>query len=156
MQVCCDLLDKMRSDWFTAGAMADLGQAALKKAAGKEKPDQSHSMHGSDVYAGSPVPLAATGLAATSAQNLLDANQIVSPPASSVLTPMPGTPAMAMGNNDMSPPLHLDPSISPDWLNFDNAFENFDAVLGSSGADLSMELLRPFNFEEFGSYEFPK
>lgn len=31
-----------------------------------------------------------------------------------------------------------------DWLNFDAAFENMDALLGSSGADLCMELLRPF------------
>ena len=48
----------------------------------------------------------------------------------------------------------LDPSISPDWLNFDTAFENFDAVLGSSGADVSYELLKPFNFDDFGSYTF--
>ncbi|KAL0265022.1 hypothetical protein SLS55_000979 [Diplodia seriata] len=41
---------------------------------------------------------------------------------------------------------------SPDWLNFDNAFENMDTLLGSSGADLSSELLRGFNWE-FG--EFP-
>ncbi|OJD28688.1 fungal specific transcription factor [Diplodia corticola] len=40
---------------------------------------------------------------------------------------------------------------SPDWLNFDNAFENMDTLLGSSGADLSNELLRGFNWdlEEF-------
>jgi hypothetical protein len=36
---------------------------------------------------------------------------------------------------------------SQDWLNFDNAFENMDTLLGSSGADLSMELLRPFSYD---------
>jgi len=35
-------------------------------------------------------------------------------------------------------------------LNFDTAFENIDTLLGSSGADLSMELLAPFNYEGFG------
>lgn len=52
-----------------------------------------------------------------------------------------------------SPALGFENTVSPDWLNFDTAFENFDAVLGSSGADLSMELLRPFNFEAFGSHD---
>jgi hypothetical protein len=59
-------------------------------------------------------------------------------------------------NNDLTATIGLDPSISPDWFNFDTAFENFDAVLGSSGADVSMELLRPFNFDDFGSYELPR
>ena len=36
---------------------------------------------------------------------------------------------------------------SPDWLNFDTAFENFEGLLGSSGADLSNELFRPLNYE---------
>lgn len=61
--------------------------------------------------------------------------------------------------NEYEPGLSLpgfDAHLSPDWLNFDAAFENFDAVLGSSGADLSMELLRPLNFEDFGAYGFPR
>jgi hypothetical protein len=36
---------------------------------------------------------------------------------------------------------------SPDWLNFDAAFENFEGLLGSSGADLSNELFRPLHYE---------
>ncbi|KAF1959774.1 hypothetical protein CC80DRAFT_466903 [Byssothecium circinans] len=36
---------------------------------------------------------------------------------------------------------------SSDWLNFDTAFENFEGLLGSSGADLSNELFRPLNYE---------
>ncbi|KAF2280326.1 uncharacterized protein EI97DRAFT_119348 [Westerdykella ornata] len=37
---------------------------------------------------------------------------------------------------------------SPDeWLNFDNAFQNFSGLLGGSGADLSNELFRPLSYE---------
>ena len=41
---------------------------------------------------------------------------------------------------------------SPDWLNFDTAFENFEGLLGSSGADLSNELFRPLNYENLDGY----
>ena len=44
---------------------------------------------------------------------------------------------------------------SPDWLNFDNAFENMDTLLGSSGADLSMELLRPFSYDAWAFQPAP-
>jgi len=37
-----------------------------------------------------------------------------------------------------------------DWFNVDAAFENMDALLGSSGADLSIELLRPFYLDPEG------
>ena len=41
---------------------------------------------------------------------------------------------------------------SPDWLNFDTAFENFEGLLGSSGADLSNELFRPLNYENLDGF----
>lgn len=41
---------------------------------------------------------------------------------------------------------------SPDWLNFDAAFENFEGLLGSSGADLSNELFRPLNYEALDDF----
>jgi hypothetical protein len=41
---------------------------------------------------------------------------------------------------------------SPDWLNFDAAFENFEGLLGSSGADLSNELFRPLGYEGFDEF----
>jgi hypothetical protein len=44
---------------------------------------------------------------------------------------------------------------SPDWLNFDNAFENMDTLLGSSGADLSMELLKPFSYDAWAFQPAP-
>lgn len=44
---------------------------------------------------------------------------------------------------------------SPDWLNFDAAFENFEGLLGSSGADLSNELFRPLNYEALEGFLDP-
>jgi hypothetical protein len=44
---------------------------------------------------------------------------------------------------------------SPDWLNFDAAFENFEGLLGSSGADLSNELFRPLGYEAFDGFMDP-
>jgi hypothetical protein len=44
---------------------------------------------------------------------------------------------------------------SQDWLNFDNAFENMDTLLGSSGADMSMELLRPFSYDAWAFQPAP-
>jgi hypothetical protein len=44
---------------------------------------------------------------------------------------------------------------SPDWLNFDAAFENFEGLLGSSGADLSNELFRPLGYESLEGFLDP-
>jgi hypothetical protein len=44
---------------------------------------------------------------------------------------------------------------SPDWLNFDAAFENFEGLLGSSGADLSNELFKPLNYETLEGFLDP-
>jgi hypothetical protein len=50
-------------------------------------------------------------------------------------------------------PTHFDfPDASADWLNFDTAFENFEGLLGSSGADLSNELFRPLNYENLDGF----
>jgi hypothetical protein len=139
--------------------MADLGRAALKKASnGRDKQKDGsrapNEQNGANSSAASTVPPSFTE------SSLAHVPDYRAQRASLTSAPIPApalpTPEMSGIGNNMTPPVSLDPSISPDWLNFDTAFENFDAVLGSSGADLSMELLRPFNFEEFGSYEFPK
>jgi hypothetical protein len=44
---------------------------------------------------------------------------------------------------------------SPDWLNFDTAFENFEGLLGSSGADLSNELFRPLGYDALDGFMDP-
>ncbi|CAI6340031.1 unnamed protein product [Periconia digitata] len=53
------------------------------------------------------------------------------------------------GGSATETPIAFDafPDASPDWLNFDTAFENFEGLLGSSGADLSHELFRPLGYE---------
>jgi hypothetical protein len=61
---------------------------------------------------------------------------------------MPGQHPISSERVEQSPLNDLDVTeSSPDWLNFDNAFENIDTLLGSAGADLSNELLKPFNYE---------
>lgn len=61
-------------------------------------------------------------------------------------------------------PMHAPPGFnfnvgsteqSPDWLNFDAAFENFEGLLGSSGADLSNELFRPLGYEALDGFMDP-
>lgn len=135
--------------------MADLGRAALKKATScgengettkKSAPKpETNGVQEMPAQNGQPQPIpTAMPPDLGSTANIEIANT----------APIPlGADMTGIGNN-LSATMGLDPSISPDWLNFDTAFENFDAVLGSSGADVSMELLRPFNFDDFGSYGF--
>jgi hypothetical protein len=154
LQTCCDILEKMRRNWWSAGTMADLGRAALKKAsAGADKDNGRKQNSATDAVIASTdanvqvehIPAPTIDIPAG-----LDAN-------ANALFASNQTPVdLGTMNNDLTATIGLDPSISPDWFNFDTAFENFDAVLGSSGADVSMELLRPFNFDDFGSYELPR
>lgn len=58
---------------------------------------------------------------------------------------VPGAPLAA-------PPGFEFPDASPDWLNFDNVFENLEGLLGSSGADLSNELFKPLNHESWDGF----
>ena len=161
LQVCCDLVEKMRSDWWSAGAMADLGRAALKKAAngaftqagkqvqevGLSGPERSTVFAEADDVSLPQLPSSAN----LSQEDKLAAMDPITSPL------LPATPGLdVVSGSGTSGSVNLENSISPDWLNFDTAFENFDAVLGSSGADLSMELLRPFNFAEFGAYQLPE
>jgi hypothetical protein len=163
LQTCCDLLQKMRSVWWSAGAMADLGNAALKKAS---KPDKSADQEARRTSIAASVNTARkeedtipTNGVQNHTTHTLDTVPIPATlPLDAASGTLPMVPILPFPNDldDASFPPTLDSHISPDWLNFDAAFENFDAVLGSSGADQSMELLRPFNFEDFGSFGFPE
>ncbi|QDS75502.1 hypothetical protein FKW77_004871 [Venturia effusa] len=156
LQKCCELLEKLRTNWWSAGRMADLGRAALKKAskasasvsgpgtqqerhtfttAGTRRITSSLDSPASITNPGQQQPSVDRETGTRRASNSLPKSIVSTPSADSVN-------------------LGFDPTVSPDWLNFDTAFENFDAVLGSSGADLSMELLRPFNFDDMGSQDF--
>jgi hypothetical protein len=157
LKTCCELLEEMKTAWWSAGAMAELGRAALKKAAigrGTKKKDKA------------PVAVPPTPTTPDMPRQTL-ANQPSRSPIDDVaqdptsLAQIQGSlPATAEGFDPNVPAFPMDPAPpflgfhfsdhSPDWLNFDNAFENFDMLLGSSGADLSMEMLRPFGDGGFG------
>ena len=133
--------------------MADLGRAALKKASsGRENGEaRKQKTVGEDSNADVDKNAPEQTIQSTTAILPRETNEITSialPDATQL------APDLTSISGNLTTPMGLDASISPDWLNFDTAFENFDAVLGSSGADVSMELLRPFNFDEFGSYGF--
>lgn len=144
--------------------MEDLGRAALKQASKPRNPQKAsnrtamgRTVSQNAISVSEPVSGTGADFAANGAEN------------SSTLIPRSTTRLLSDDSNtvvDIDPevqfPNRIEPNLSfppgvdaPDWLNFDAAFENFDAVLGSSGADLSMELLRPFNFEDFGAFGFP-
>jgi hypothetical protein len=146
LQACCTILDKMRDSWWSAGAMADLGTAALKKAEGPAR--RGSSAHTSSQQTGAHV----NGNRTSRTPGPLPGNtpNVSRDPIIQQDTPfLANTPLPTVNPNGVQ----LDPSFgnylnqSPDWLNFDNAFENMDMLLGSSGADLSMELLRPFSYD---------
>jgi hypothetical protein len=129
--------------------MADLGRAALSKLS-KEcgidlKSGKQAITNGSIRANGDTETESATSAPPAPAMNGATHADVT------ITATMPIAANMPLGNDLLA----LNPNISPDWLNFDTAFENFDAVLGSSGADVSMELLKPFNFDDdFGSYAF--
>jgi hypothetical protein len=155
LQLCCDALEKMRSDWWSAGTMADLGRAALKKASAGGVQNQGQKLSitkdDTDIAQDTNAQLEVLALHSSNADSGLAAN--TNEP---VVVPSQIPSDMGTIGSALTPTMGIDPSISPDWLNFDTAFENFDAVLGSSGADVSMDLLRPFNFDDFRSYEFSR
>ncbi|KAF2432812.1 hypothetical protein EJ08DRAFT_584845 [Tothia fuscella] len=167
LQICCDLLQKMRSVWWSAGAMADLGNAALKQAckpaAGKKKSGTKDGVNldaqkAVTVTANDRGPAPGSGSTAASLAVLSGYNpETGKSTALSDFSPtLEPTFQMQTGLEGLPPlPTSFNTQLSPDWMNFDVAFENFDAVLGNSGSDLSMELLRPFNFEDFGAFEYP-
>lgn len=156
LQKCCDLLEKLRPTWWAAGRMADLGRAALNKASKAAGPAVGQNGTHQD---GQMIQNNTTTLQASShniSNNTLSSGQLrplATRENSTRETSNHFPDSMVSTPTEKSPGLGLESIVSPDWLNFDTAFENFDAVLGSSGADLSMELLRPFNFEDFGSQD---
>ncbi|EMD89309.1 hypothetical protein COCC4DRAFT_168909 [Bipolaris maydis ATCC 48331] len=84
-------------------------------------------------------------------------------PMTSLLNPIPPTPGQHPTSSERADraPLTGPPAgfgfaeQSPDWLNFDAAFENFEGLLGSSGADLSNELFKPLGYETLEGFLDP-
>jgi len=144
LQACCTILEKMRDSWWTAGAMADLGTAALKKAEGPAR--RASAAHSPSSHAPGPAP--STSGPRTVAPGPANAADAAGPPAPYGAADTAALPLHPNGAAFDPPPFApLDLHASPDWLNFDAAFENMDLLLGSSGPDLSMELMRPFSYD---------
>lgn len=180
LKQCVRLLDRLRNAWWSAGTTADLGRAVLSNAAGrttnaantpvavpaeprrtetKTEPPTPQSSHGGQ-------PAAPTN-ASQWPQNL---DTPIDPrlqhqthtPMSSLLNPIPApTPGQHPTSSERADRAPIPPAAfgfaeqSPDWLNFDAAFENFEGLLGSSGADLSNELFKPLNYETLEGFLDP-
>lgn len=203
MKTCCQLLDRLRTSWWSAGAMADLGKAALSKADRKAEAKVDSPAGGSGFEGTKTAQRASVMTPYQGGSSYIPpSSQSIAPPYADVTANNVGTsttqttytrtnsmgtastatyhsPEVSLGlvlpgqhpisrerggqcgpNGEQRhagppPSASLDGSFavvedlteSPDWLNFDNAFENIDTLLGSSGADLSNELLKPFNHE---------
>lgn len=207
LKQCVVLLNRLRSAWWSAGTMADLGTAVLNNAdrntrtantpatvadvnnahsrnlEGKTEQQlplqpshhpplassasthhhhpqwhstpqqsldtsidprlQSHAAPPTPMSLLNPLPTSTPGQHPTSSERA-DRAPVPNPPTSAMM------PNSNSNSNLAATPVpgHFDFSdASPDWLNFDAAFENFEGLLGSSGADLSNELFRPLHYE---------
>lgn len=181
LKQCVRLLDRLRNAWWSAGTMADLGRAVLSNAAGrttnaantpatvaaeprqnepKTEPPTPQSTHGGQAHLNGTQPQQWP----QSMENPIDPRLQHRPPTpmTSLLNPIPTpTPGQHPTSSERADRAPLQPAAfgfadqSPDWLNFDAAFENFEGLLGSSGADLSNELFRPLNYETLDGFLDP-
>lgn len=158
LKSCVTLLNRLRPSWWTAGAMADLGMAALSNADRSNRPKPAHMTEGNAFQKSAMASLAQnndqshqTTIDSAIDPRLQGQQLTISPRVSfhlDTLPQMPGQHPISSERAEQSPLNDLDVTdSSPGWLNFDNAFENIDTLLGSAGADLSNELLKPFNYE---------
>jgi hypothetical protein len=184
LKQCVRLLDRLRNSWWSAGTMADLGRAVLSNAAGrttnaantpapipaeprmtepKTEPPTPTASHNGNIPSSNPPQWSHPSL-----DNQIDPRlqhpSHPSTPMTNLLNPIaaptPGQHPTSSERADRAP-MHAPPGgfgfteASPDWLNFDAAFENFVGLLGSSGADLSNELFRPLGYETFEGFMDP-
>ena len=158
LKSCVTLLNRLRTSWWTAGAMADLGMAALSNADRSNRPKPAHMTEENASQKSAMASLAQnndqshqTTIDSAIDPRLQGQQPTISPRVSfhlDTLPQMPGQHPISSERVEQSPLNDLDVTdSSPGWLNFDNAFENIDTLLGSAGADLSNELLKPFNYE---------
>ncbi|KAF2747364.1 hypothetical protein M011DRAFT_443944 [Sporormia fimetaria CBS 119925] len=177
LKQCVMLLNRLRSAWWSAGTMADLGTAVLQNADRNTRTANTPAA-AVDAHNQAPRP----------SDTRLDRNNAMQPPQNTIADPT-SSHSLTWDQHAAS---SIDPSLQPqssqaflnhshppsvpvpgqhptssergaavapgsscfdfaspaeDWLNFDAAFENFEGLLGSSGADLSNELFRPLNYE---------
>lgn len=184
LKQCVRLLDRLRNAWWSAGTMAELGRAVLNNAAGRATnavntpaavPAEPRT---SDPKTDAPTPTASQHEAVPptnrsqwthpSIDNQIDPRlqhqHHPATPMTNLLNPIqastPGQHPISSERADRAP-MPAPPGgfgfteTSPDWLNFDAAFENFEGLLGSSGADLSNELFRPLGYEAYEGFMDP-
>ncbi|KAF2033604.1 hypothetical protein EK21DRAFT_58084 [Setomelanomma holmii] len=184
LKQCVRLLDRLRNSWWSAGTVADLGRAVLSNAAGRNT-NAANTPAAIPAEPGQPetktepaTPIATQNGSLpppnqprwpqSSVDNQIDPRLQQQPslpptPMTNLLNPMPApTPGQHPTSSERAPmQAPHGPNgfgfaeTSPDWLNFDTAFENFEGLLGSSGADLSNELFRPLGYEGFEGYLDP-
>ena len=171
LKQCVRLLDRLRNAWWSAGTTADLGRAVLSNAAGRttnaantpvvapveprrsepqtELPTPQSSHSGNE-----PPPQSYTSQWPDTHIDPRLQQHPSHTPMTSLLNPVPATtPGQHPTSSERAERAPLSSAgfgfaeQSPDWLNFDAAFENFEGLLGSSGADLSNELFKPLNYD---------
>lgn len=184
LRQCVGLLDRLRKSWWVAGTMAELGRAVLSNAAGRNtnavntpaaapaEPRQTEPKTEpptpTAAHNGTLPPLNAHQWPQPQMDNQIDPRLQHTPstPMTNLLNPMPApTPGQHPTSSERADraPMQAPQTsgfggfaeTSPDWLNFDTAFENFEGLLGSSGADLSNELFRPLGYDAFEGYMDP-
>lgn len=165
LEACCKILERMRDSWWSAGAMADLGTAALKNAEGPTRRGSTttHALsqhptprvNGQHHHKDPQTPGVMSSSTPTASGDQLTAIDTSMP--TPAFVPEASLPTMDPNGVQLDPQpfTGFELMSSPDWLNFDNAFENMDMLLGSSGADLSMELLRPFSYDAWAFQSAP-
>lgn len=170
LKQCVTLLNRLRSSWWSAGTMADLGTAVLNNAdRGTRTANTPATIPGpaqpsSDDQETQTKEQQLTALSNAQWQQRqpshLDGRidprlqpQQTTAPISGMLNSLP-TPGQHPTSSERADRMPLPPAApfdfseaSPDWLNFDAAFENFEGLLGGSGADFSNELFKPLGYE---------
>lgn len=179
LKQCVLLLDRLRDAWWSAGTMADIGRAVLSNAAGQRTnaantpaptaPDMRPNEGKTELptpqpaQSGPHMPVSTNQWPPNSVDNSIDPRlqQQQPSPMPNLLNPMPAmTPGQHPTSSERADRAPIPAAFgfaeqSPDWLNFDAAFENFEGLLGSSGADLSNELFRPLNYETLEGFLDP-
>ncbi|KAF1813036.1 hypothetical protein P152DRAFT_336219 [Eremomyces bilateralis CBS 781.70] len=166
LTTCCVLLRRMRYQWWSAAAMAELASAALAKADRQAEAARQPSV---DEQQKNEPESRLHALAALAHAQPVDSDPMNRPYTSSSAaggSKIPSTITSSFPNFSATPTMSpltpqlgtatMDLTDSLDWLNFDNCFDNMDTLLGSSGADMSMEMLRPFDDGGLGLLEFPQ
>ncbi|CAN9405450.1 unnamed protein product [Alternaria alternata] len=167
LKQCVRLLDRLRNAWWSAGTTADLGRAVLSNAAGRNTNAVNTPLHIANCHHKISRNLGHKNMGDTPIDPRLQQQQHhphANSPMTSLLNPIPApTPGQHPTSSERADraPMAGPPAgfgfaeQSPDWLNFDAAFENFEGLLGSSGADLSNELFRPLNYETLEGFLDP-